>query len=342
MVTKILASLLAWCCDIHPAVVDPVPPAYITPLRETAPVAGTGDAADDAAIWLNSENPAASRILATEKQYGLRVYDLKGVELQAIAAGRLNNVSLRPLPAGGEFSHVAAASNRSLGSISLFGIQPDGSVLWLQAQEVMTSLDPYGLCMYSHGGQLQVFINDKDGRFQQWAVSADASARLLREFRVHGQPEGCTADDAEGRLFFGIEDEGVYVMSADSDGPAQPTLLAAVDGVNLFSDVEGMSLYAMADGSGYLVVSSQGSNTFAVYNRQPPHALRGLVAIGDNLARGIDGVRDTDGVSVSSAALGEAFPQGLLVVQDGSNSPEDRQNFKLVDWRELALALGLD
>ena len=342
MVIEILASLLAWCCDIHPAVVDPVTPVYITPLRETTPVAGTGDAADDAAIWLNSANPAASRILATEKPFGLRVYDLKGAELQAIAAGRLNNVSLRPLPGEGEFSHLAAASNRSLGSISLFGIRPDGSVHWLQAGEVMTGLDPYGLCMYRQGDQLQVFINDKDGRFQQWAVSIDAPARLLREFRVHDQPEGCTADDAEGRLFFGIEDDGVYVMAADPGGPTQPTLLAAVDEVNLFSDVEGMSLYALADGGGYLVVSSQGSNAYAVYDRQPPNALRGLVAIGENQARGIDGVSDTDGVTVSSAALGEAFPQGLLVVQDGSNEPEGRQNFKLVDWRELSLALGLE
>jgi 3-phytase len=238
---------------------------------------------------------------------------------------------------------LAAASNRSLNSISLFGVRADGSVEWLRQREVTTGLDySYGLCMFRQGEQLQVFINDKDGRYQQWAVAVDAPARLLREFRVHDQPEGCEVDDAEQRLFLGIEDRGVYVMDADASGNASPTAIARVDGGNLVEDVEGMSLYWQPTG-GYLVVSSQGSNNFAVYDRMPPHALRGVLAVAENPALGIDGVSDTDGVVAISAALGGRFPQGLLVLQDGHNSlPEAHQNFKLVDWRAVATALQLD
>jgi Tfp pilus assembly protein PilN len=38
--------------------------------------------------------------------------------------------------------------------------------------------------------------------------------------------------------------------------------------------------------------------------------------------------------------LGTAFPEGLLVVQDGRNiAPEERQNFKYVSWADVVGAL---
>jgi 3-phytase len=43
-----------------------------------------------------------------------------------------------------------------------------------------------------------------------------------------------------------------------------------------------------------------------------------------------------------SAPLGPDFPRGLLVVQDGCNAlPGAPQNFKLVSWERIAVALGL-
>lgn len=338
MISELVAAVMAWCCTV-----GPVNLVTVMPSLETAPVLHSGDVADDAAIWYDSRTPVSSLILATDKQFGLRIYGLDGLERASIAAGRLNNVDLRPLASPGEFTHLAAASNRSLNSISLFGIRADGSVEWLRQREVATGLDyPYGLCMFRQGEQLQVFINDKDGRYQQWAVAVDAPARLLREFRVHDRPEGCEVDDSEQRLFFGIEDHGVYVMDADAASGARPIAIAKVDGDNLVEDVEGISLYRQPVG-GYLVVSSQGSSSFAIYDRLPPHGLRGVLAVAGNPALGIDGVNETDGVAAISAALGDDYPQGLLVIQDGHNSlPDAHQNFKIVDWREVAAALQLD
>ena len=60
-------------------------------------------------------------------------------------------------------------------------------------------------------------------------------------------------------------------------------------------------------------------------------------------ARGIDGVSETDGLEVTSAALGPDFPQGLMVAQDGRNiAPEERQNFKFVSWADIIQALEPD
>lgn len=62
-------------------------------------------------------------------------------------------------------------------------------------------------------------------------------------------------------------------------------------------------------------------------------------------AGALDGVQDTDGLDVVSAPLGPRYPMGLLVVQDGVNLAPDgaeaNQNFKLVSWQEVLVALDL-
>jgi 3-phytase len=80
-----------------------------------------------------------------------------------------------------------------------------------------------------------------------------------------------------------------------------------------------------------------------VYRREGNNEFVGFFSIVANAAAGIDGASETDGLDVSSAALGSRFPDGLLVVQDGRNiAPEERQNFKYISWTEIASALGLD
>ncbi|TGD72693.1 phytase [Mangrovimicrobium sediminis] len=310
---------------------------------QTAPVPTTGDAADDPAIWVDPQTGTV-RILGTDKRFGLRVYDLEGSELQAIATGRLNNVDLRPLSGGGDVVALAAASNRSLRSISLFSIDASGNLGWLRDSDIATGLDdPYGLCMYDDGKHLQVFVNDKDGRLQQWRLrpgDGGYSGELLRELQLPDQPEGCVADDQQHLLFFGIEDMGVYTLPTDVLD-AEPQRLAAVDDETLHADVEGMALYPVG-AAGFLVVSSQGNHSYAVFERQPPHRYRGSFQVTDNLGAQVDGASETDGLDITAAALGERFPEGLLVVQDGYNVlPDGNQNFKLVDWRAVREALDL-
>jgi len=102
----------------------------------------------------------------------------------------------------------------------------------------------------------------------------------------------------------------------------------------LTSNVEGLALVYGANGAGYLVASSQGSSTYAIYRRAGDNAYVANFAIG--AANDIDAVSDTDGLDATAANLGPAFPQGLLVVQDGSNAGAN-QNFKLVPLQALPL-----
>ena len=77
--------------------------------------------------------------------------------------------------------------------------------------------------------------------------------------------------------------------------------------------------------------------------REGDNAHVGSFRIGANLAAGIDGVSETDGLDVSSMAAGPNFPHGLMVAQDGRNVfPPENQNFKLVPWEHVAKALGID
>jgi 3-phytase len=115
-------------------------------------------------------------------------------------------------------------------------------------------------------------------------------------------------------------------------------------GKDLVPDVEGLALYAPTPGAParYLVVSSQGNDSYLVFDAFAPYAPRGAFRIGMNLQAGIDVASETDGLEVTARALGPDYPRGLLVVQDGRKRlPDGPQNFKLVDWRDVAQVLKL-
>lgn len=350
-----LLYVLLLCATVSGCLDDSVAPApsgaaAVVPTRETAPVRSSDDAADDPAIWLHPDDPGLSLVIGTDKQYGLEVYNLAGERVQALPVGRTNNVDLRTIQNGGNWSAIAAASNRSTKSISLFAIDTAGRLSWLEQSEITTGLDePYGLCLYHGPEGLQVFVNDTDGSYQQWGLELMLTdndlprieAQLLREFAVSSQPEGCVADDARQRLFVGVEGEGIRVLDASPVATATFQVVANIDNDILVADVEGMSLY-LAEDSGYLVVSSQGNYSYAVYDRNPPHQYRGSFVVVDSPDTGIDGSQETDGLDVSSLLRTADFPEGLLVVQDGFNTaPDAAQNFKYISWQQIRSALNL-
>lgn len=322
--------------------------AIIAPQAQTEPMARQGDAADDPAIWLSS-NPADSRILGTNKKQGLLVYDLHGKQTQLLEVGRLNNVDVRQhIQLNGRKVDLAVATQRDDNSMMLFTINASGEVA--EAGRFPTGLKSiYGMCLYQPaGGGVQAFINDKDGTFQHYSIGLEGnkfSATLLRSFKVATQPEGCVADDANARLFLGEETRGVWTTSADAAKPDALTIVLPV-GANLAADVEGMAIYrapgARAN-TGYLVVSSQGDSSYVVLDAQAPYQVRGRFKVGFNLPAGIDGTSETDGLDVTSANLGGAYAQGMLVIQDGyKRLPDGPQNFKYVAWGDVAKALRLE
>jgi 3-phytase len=292
-------------------------------------------------------------VIATDKQHGLYVYDLAGQLLQDLPDGRMNNVDLRyGFPFTDGAATIVTASNRTSKSIAVYRFDARTRRLESRSSGVIPTgfADPYGLCMYrsARTGETYVFINDADdGRFRQWKLSPagrNVTVEMVREFVVGTQAEGCVADDELGVLYVAEEDVALWKYSAEPDGGNQRTEVDRVGGPNpLVADLEGVSIFHGGDGRGYLVLSNQGANNYAVYRREGKNEFIGVFHVVAHAQRGIDGASETDGLDVSSAALGSQFPGGLLVVQDGRNiAPAERQNYKYVSWNGIAEAMGLE
>jgi 3-phytase len=185
------------------------------------------------------------------------------------------------------------------------------------------------------------------------------------------QVEGMVVDPDTGKLYAGQEDVGIWKLSATLTGsatlvdkvrefgipgtydPETDECTAGADpgygGHHVSADVEGLTIFDDGDGEGYLLASSQGDNTFVAYDREGsnPYLTNFRVAPGS----AVDGSEECDGAMVSSASFGSAYPDGLLVVQDGFNAPDvigddgeprANTNFKFVSWDDVADETGLD
>ena len=320
---------------------------------ETTFAGSYGDAADDPAIWANPEDPAKSLVIATDKKAGLYLYDMQGKVVQFLADGKMNNVDLREgFELGGEKVVLVTASNRTDKSIAIYKLDTQKRELVNVADGVQpTGLgDPYGLCMYRDGddGRTYVFINGDDTRKRQWELVATTNGRVqarhVRDMSFDSQTEGCVADDASGALYVNEEDVGLWRMSAKPDGGETKAIVERIaDNPAVKDDYEGLGIYDLGNGRGYLVVSSQGNDSYAVYRREGKQEYLGSFAVVADPVRGIDGISETDGLEVSSRNLGPGFEHGAMIAQDGRNvMPVENQNYKYVPWESIARALKLE
>ncbi|WP_030579376.1 phytase [Streptomyces anulatus] len=184
------------------------------------------------------------------------------------------------------------------------------------------------------------------------------------------QVEGMVVDPADGALYAGQEDVGIWRMPADLRG--KPVLVDKVreygvpgtydeeseecapgtdpgfGGTRISADVEGLTLLPERNGGRYLLASSQGDDTFAAYALRSGRGARAGYAGGFRVTAAsatLDGSEFCDGAAVLNEPLGSRYPGGLLVVQDGNATPaqEGREatGFKFVDLRKVRGALGL-
>jgi len=322
-----------------PAAMKPVKPIQqVQPIAQSRAALQRGDVIDDPAIWHHPTQPARSRILATDKRNGLDVYDMAGNRVQQLPVGRLNNVDVRyGLGWQGKPHDVAVASLRNNNSLQLFAVAPDGTVK-VAGQIPTTMQEIYGLCLFQPtAAQIYVFVNDKSGLVEQYQLHSDGqswSGQKVRSLQVKGQPEGCVADDKRQQLFVGEEDTGIWRFDAAADAPVIGEQIILVDGNELVADVEGL---AFAPGeTPYLLASSQGDDSYVLYQGVAPYRQLLKFRITTNPTLGIDGSSETDGLDLTVRTLGPGFEQGALIVQDGRNRmPEQGQNLKYVPWQAV-------
>jgi 3-phytase len=180
----------------------------------------------------------------------------------------------------------------------------------------------------------------------------------------YAQVEGMVVDKTRGTVYLGQELVGIWKVNADLTG--EPELVdtavefglpgeydaetdECVYGANpgyggsvLHTDIEGLTIYYTGRGRGYLLASSQGDDAYAVYEIQGDNEYLGSFAIDEGE---VDSTQHSDGADVVNVSL-PGFDGGLLVVQDGDNTPEGADesstNFKFVAWEDVAENSGLD
>lgn len=316
----------------------------VYPVVETKAKTSLEDA-DDPCIWIHPDDPQLSAIICTDKDQGLAVYDLEGNEIQFLHLGRVNNVDIRS-----SFSFqnrkidLIAASNQSTDTISLFTMDPQArKILPLPAKPIKPIMKRlYGLCMYKgRNDRFYVFITSNKGMVEQWEVYDDMEgqigANLARTLKVSTQAEGCVADDELGFFYLAEEKKGIWKFNAEPDGGQIGNLISQINPV-LMPDLEGLAIYyGRTPGTGYLIASCQGNNRFTVLDRANDHRCLALIEIADS--HEIDGAQHSDGIDVSNRNLGDRFPEGIFVAQDGINRDGDPTNFKYVSMKDILLEL---
>ncbi len=297
------------------------------------------DAADDPAIWINKKNTEKSLVLGTNKKGGVHVYDMQGKELQYVKAGHINNIDLRDnFNYKGKDVTLVAGSNCTLNSIALFYIDKEKNQLADTILNIKSGVSlVYGICMYKSQitNKFYVFINGEKGEVEQWeinSVNGEIEAKLIRNFVVSSRPEGMVADDKNGILFIGVEEEGVLKVNAEPENEFKTLWVKGSNPNNksfISSDIEGLGYFRSNDKT-YLVVSSQGNFSFAIFEIGSLDKYITSFTIKDGI---IDGVEETDGLDIYDGYINEEFPNGMLVVHDGYNFMGDsllRQNFKYI------------
>jgi 3-phytase len=143
---------------------------------------------------------------------------------------------------------------------------------------------------------------------------------------------GGGADDALGKVYLGEELRGVWKYGAEPDTGSSRTSIGSVGDGHLVADVEGIAIAYQPNGAGHLIVSSQGNSTYAVYERGSGRWVRSFSVAGYG---NVDRASGTDGLDVSTAGVGPAFPNGVLIVHDEDNTGANTSNYKYVDLAQI-------
>ena len=334
---------------------DATAPVAITPVVITEPTAVDSD---DPAIWINRDDPAQSLILGTDKGGSVFVFDLDGKiipEKTFATGGRMNNVDVEyGFPLGEESIDIAVATDRPVSLLRVLRLPEmtpvdNGGIPVFEGEEGDSVL-PMGIALYKRPSDGAVFalVSRKTGPsgayLWQYRLSDDGDGHItgtkVREFGTFsdatsldegvaelGEIESIAVDDALGYVYYSDELAGVRKYLADPDAPDANVELA-IFGTDGFADQrEGISIYTIDDGTGYILVSDQQGNTFRIFKREgepdDPHDHQLIKVV-------YTSTNESDGSDVTSMVLDPRFPSGLFVAMS------DNRTFHYYSWDDIA------
>jgi 3-phytase len=335
---SVVAALLALGCGLLESGPQP------SPARLPVAVASerVGEDADDPAIWVNRANPAASRVIGTNKKAAptgaVVVFDLAGRIVQRVEGlDRPNNVDVEyGFRLGTETVDIAVATERYQRRLKAWRIRPDGTLEDVSSPEGLTVFTgergergaPMGIALYRRPADGAVFAivsrkqGPTSGYLWQYRLEDDGRGRVrarkvreLGEVRSGNEVEAVAVDDPLGVVYYAEERRGIHEWAADPDSAAAGRELSLFGTEGFLGDREGIAVFARPGGTGYVLCTDQvrGPSRYLVFRREggkgSPHDHHEVVRV-------LEGGGDaTDGLDATSEAL-PGFPHGLIVAMN--------------------------
>ena len=305
---------------------------------------------DDPAIWINGKNPGASLIIGTDKDSdgALYVFDLNGRILKDKTVHHLhrpNNVDIAyRLPTGDSAVDIAVVTERETHNLRVFSLPEmkaidGGGIPVFEGETKEGYRDLMGIALYTAAptNTIYAIVGRKsgptaDGYLWQYQLAADSGravrARLVRKFGKYSgkkEIESIAVDNELGYVYYSDEGVGVRKYYANPAAGNEELALFATD--SFTQDHEGISIYKVNDGRGYILVSDQQANRFHIYPREGalgnPHEHKLIKTVWVSTT-------ESDGSDVTNASLGERFPNGLFVAMSTDRT------FQFYRWEDLA------
>ena len=302
---------------------------------------------DDMCVWVHPDDPAKSTVISSDKsKKKLFVYDLNGSVVQSLPVSKPGNIDIRyGFPLNGEKIDIVAYNDRESSLVKVFKIDPITRELSCVDDGNIKTVVNYGFTLYVSPipKKYYAFVSPdphEDNKIWQFELfdngSGQISGNLVRSFAiVDGERvEGMVADDETAKLYIAEENVGIRKYNAEPDGGLEGELIRSTANDPLEEDIEGITIYYLPDGKGYIIASSQVSDIefgthYDVFEREIPHKYVTSFML--------DQVGSTDGIDVCSANLGSGFPDGIFLAHNGSQ----KRQIVVTDWGKIANGEGL-
>jgi 3-phytase len=318
----------------------------ISPLFTTQPV--THDS-DDPAIWINKLNPEESLIIGTDKDEdgALFVFNSEG---DIIANKVVNNVE-KPNNVDVAYGlllnnvkvDIAVTTERSTSKLRVYSL-PNMEPVDGGGIDVFEGLsgyfdEPMGIALYTRPGDGKIYaiVGRKDGPTDgtylwQYLLEDDGQGtvkgtlvRRFGEFSGVQEIESIAVDNELGYVYCSDETVGVRKYYADPDKGNQQLAFFATTGFE--DDHEGIAIYKIDDGTGYILISDQEAEEVHIFPREGTaankhaHPLIKVVSWEAN---------DSDGIEVVNYPIPPYFMNGLVVAMS------DNKTFHFYRWEDIA------